>query len=254
MKGNNRDNELFEKALAGPMPAHIAIIMDGNGRWATAKGLTRLAGHRAGAEVIEDILALIKQLNIGYFTVYAFSTENWKRPKDEVDGLMSLLIEYVDRKAEKFMREDIRFNTIGDLSALPKKAQDKVSALQTLTKNNTGVCFNIALNYGGRQEILTAARTLAEDVRDGKIKPEDIDEHMFSKRLYTSDQPDPDLLIRSSGEFRLSNFLLWQIAYTEIWMTKVLWPDFDQNTLLEAIVDYQKRDRRFGGIKKVGGK
>ncbi len=254
MTTNNRDNELFKKALAGPMPAHIAIIMDGNGRWATAKGLTRLAGHRAGAEVLEDILALIKQLHIKYFTVYAFSTENWKRPKDEVDGLMSLLIEYVDRKADKFMREDIQFNTIGDLSALPPKAQEKVNALRTLTKDNRSVCFNIALNYGGRHEILNAVRALAEEVQDGKIAPEEINERIFSEHLYTAGQPDPDLLIRSSGEFRLSNFLLWQIAYTEIWMTDVLWPDFDQNNLLQAIVDYQKRDRRFGGIKKVGGK
>lgn len=254
MTTNNRDEALFQKVTAGPMPNHIAIIMDGNGRWATAKGLTRLVGHRAGAEVLDDILAMIKQLGVGYFTVYAFSTENWKRPKDEVDGLMSLLIEYIDLKADKFMREDIRFHAIGDISALPKRAQEKINGLQKRTKNNKSVCFNIALNYGGRHEILRAAQALARDVQKGLINPEDIDEAAFTAHLYTSNQPDPDLLIRSSGEFRLSNFLLWQIAYTEIWMTDVLWPDFNQNHLLSAIDDYQKRDRRFGGLKKVGDK
>ncbi len=242
------DRELYNQVIDGPIPKHVAIIMDGNGRWATAKGMARLAGHRAGVETLDEILELIKELEIKYFTVYAFSTENWKRPKAEVDGLMKLLIEFVERKTDKLMREDIRFRVIGDVTALPTMAREKVSFLSDKTKRNESVCFNIALNYGGRQEILQAAKKLAQDVQNGKIDLSDITEENFSKCLYTAGQPDPDLLIRSSGEFRLSNFLLWQIAYSEIWMTDVLWPDFSQNDLLKAIKDYQRRDRRYGGI------
>lgn len=248
MAAIERDIELYNQVIVGPIPKHVAIIMDGNGRWATAKGMARLAGHRAGVETLDDILELVKELKIEYFTVYAFSTENWKRPKAEVDGLMKLLIEFIERKTDKLMREDIRFRAIGDVSVLPKMARDKVTLLTEKTKENNSVCFNIALNYGGRQEILQAAKKLAQEIQSGMLNLSDITEETFSNRLYTAGQPDPDLLIRSSGEFRLSNFLLWQIAYAEIWMTDILWPDFSQNELLKAIKDYQRRDRRYGGI------
>lgn len=234
----------------GPIPAHVAIIMDGNGRWAKAKGLLRLAGHRAGVEVIDDILTCIKTLGIKYFTIFAFSTENWKRPSDEVDGLMRLLIEYIDREIDKLDQEGVCFRTIGATSALDKKVRKKLDYAIERTKNNDDVIFNIALNYGGRQEILMATKEIAKGCMDGRYDPEEITEGIFSQHLYTSGQADPDLLIRTSGEFRISNFLLWQIAYTEIWITDVLWPDFKKEHLLEAICSYQKRDRRFGGLTK----
>lgn len=250
MNAFEREQALLTKIKAGPMPEHIAIIMDGNGRWATARGMVRLAGHRAGVESLDRIVERIKGLGIPTFSVYAFSTENWKRPQDEVDGLMRLLIEFVDRKSEVLMREDIRFSILGDKTGLPERVRAKVEGLEALTVDNQSLHLNIALNYGGRQEILHATKTLAKAVAEGAMGLDEIDESTFSKALYTADLPDPDLLIRSSGEFRISNFMLWQIAYTEIYITDVLWPDFSAEELYRAIESFQQRDRRFGGLKK----
>lgn len=239
---------LFKQIQNKPIPNHIAIIMDGNGRWATAKGLTRLDGHRAGVEVVDNILQIIKLLKIKHLTVYAFSTENWKRPKQEVDGLMKLLVEFLIKKLPVLMEEDIRLRILGDKKGLPDRVKQKVNEAEVATENNQSLNFNVAINYGSRAEIIRAVKNFSEDVMLGKLNKEELTDEIFSQYLYTKDQPDPDLLIRSSGEFRLSNFLLWQIAYAEIWMTKVLWPDFKPDHLLEAIYDYQKRERRFGGI------
>ena len=234
----------------GPVPAHIAVIMDGNGRWATARGMMRLAGHRAGVETLDEILETVKAIGVRYFTVYAFSTENWRRPADEVDGLMRLLVEYIDKKIAKLHKEGVCVRTIGDKDGLPQNVRAKLSEAYALTKDNREIIFNIALNYGGRQEIVHAARCLVKDVQDGKIQREDIDESLFASYLDTAGQPDPDLLIRSSGELRLSNFMLWQVAYSEIWITKTLWPDFRAGDLFDAVYAYQHRDRRYGGLKK----
>lgn len=234
----------------GSIPRHIAVIMDGNGRWATAKGLARLAGHTAGVEAIDEVLETVKQIGTKYFTVYAFSTENWRRPADEVDGLMRLLVEYLDKKIAKLHAEGVCVRTIGDRSGLPLKVRKKVESAYALTKDNDAVIFNIALNYGGRQELVQATRAIAERCARGELDWQDIDEDTIAAHLYTAGQPDPDLLIRSSGELRLSNFLLWQVAYTEFWITDTYWPDFRAGDLYDAVYAYQKRDRRYGGLKK----
>lgn len=233
-----------------PVPQHIAVIMDGNGRWATAKGLVRLAGHRAGVETLDEILEAIKKIGVRYFTVYAFSTENWRRPADEVDGLMRLLVEYIDKKIAKLHKEGVCVRTIGDINGLPENVREKLVSAYALTKDNNEVIFNIALNYGGRQEIVRACRNIVNAVEAGTLKNEDINEALFASYLDTAGQPDPDLLIRSSGELRLSNFMLWQVAYSEIWITNTLWPDFRTGDLFDAVYAYQHRERRFGGLKK----
>ena len=240
----------IDEILEGNIPSHIAIIMDGNGRWATARGLVRLAGHRAGVEVIDEVLRTIKKVGTKYFTVYAFSTENWRRPVDEVDGLMKLFIEYLDKKIDQLNAEGVCVRVIGDVSGLNQKVQEKIINAYEITKDNDEVIFNIALNYGGRQEIVNACRQIAKSCQEGTLSWEDIDCQCFEQYLYTAGQPDPDLLIRSSGEMRLSNFLLWQIAYSEIWITDTLWPNFRAEDLYDAIYAYQKRNRRFGGLKK----
>ncbi|HET7694879.1 MAG TPA: isoprenyl transferase [Vicinamibacterales bacterium] len=226
------------------LPAHIAVIMDGNGRWAAQRHLPRVEGHRAGIDAVRDTVEGSARLGIKVLTLYAFSVENWKRPAAEVSTLMLLLKRYLRSELNTLLRNDIRFKVIGRMEDLGRDVQRELRDAEEKTAANGGMQFNIALNYGGRAEIVEAARRM---VRDG-LAPEQIDEPRVSSYLYTAGQPDPDLLIRTSGEMRVSNFLLWQIAYAEIWVTDTLWPDFRQRHLLEAILAYQKRDRRFGGV------
>lgn len=230
------------------IPKHIAIIMDGNGRWAKKRFLPRTAGHREGVERVSEIVEAASDLNVQCLSLYAFSTENWKRPKEEIDALMNLLILYINRELDRIHKNNIKMRVMGDISKLPKNVAEKVQMAIEKTKDNTGMVLNIGLNYGGRDEIVRAVKNILADVKRGKLKEEDINSDMFSKYLYTSELPDPDLLIRPSGELRLSNFMLYQVAYTEFWFSEIYWPDFKPKNLYEAIIDYQKRDRRFGGI------
>ncbi len=230
------------------LPRHIAIIMDGNGRWALKRALPRSMGHRAGVEAIRKVVKTCSELGIEVLTVYAFSTENWRRPKDEVGVLMTLLTEYLRKELNELHQSNVVIRAIGRINDLPLEAQRELEKANKRTQNNTGLILNLALNYGGRSEIIDAVKKISKDVLHGKQRVEEIDEERFSEALSTSGLPDPDLLIRTSGEMRLSNFLLWQLAYTEIVVIDELWPDFERNTLLEAIKMYQKRDRRFGGI------
>ena len=230
------------------LPEHVGIIMDGNGRWAKKRGLPRSAGHSAGADALKKIVTEANKLGIKYITVYAFSTENWKRPKEEVDYLMSLLLDYL-RNAEKTLAgEDVVIRAIGSRKELSQEIRDQIVKTEEFTKNNKGIVMNIALNYGGREEITNAAKNICKEVQEGKIKIEDINDKMFSQYLYTENQPDVDLLIRTSGEQRLSNFMLWQVSYAEMWFTHKLWPDFKPADLHRAIIDFQNRGRRFGGV------
>jgi undecaprenyl diphosphate synthase len=226
------------------LPRHIAIIMDGNGRWAANRHLPRVEGHRAGIEAVRDTVETSARLGIPVLTLYAFSVENWKRPDTEVSALMALLKHYLRLELKTLLRNNIRFRTIGQLERLGADIRDELGAAEARTSGNTGMLFNIALSYGGRAEIVDAARRA---IRDG-IDPDRLDEPAFASYLYTAGQPDPDLLIRTSGELRVSNFLLWQIAYAEIWVTEALWPDFRARHLLEAVLDFQKRERRYGAI------
>lgn len=232
----------------GNLPAHIGVIMDGNGRWAKKRGLPRSAGHQAGADTLKKIVTECNKIGIKYITVYAFSTENWKRPKDEVDFLMNLLYNYL-RDAEKTLAgENVVIRAIGSRAELSEKIRRQIAKTEEFTANNTGIVMNIALNYGSREEITGAVRAIAEKVSNGEIKPEEIDEKTVSDNLYTAHQPDPDLIIRTSNELRLSNFMMWQGAYAELYFTKTLWPDFSVRDLHEAIYEYQRRNRRFGGL------
>ena len=240
----------LDELKAKPMPQHIAIIMDGNGRWAKSKGLMRVAGHRVGVQALKTTLIALDELGIGHLTVYAFSTENWKRSKDEVDALMELITEFINKEIDYLDEKGVRVNPIGDISALTPKALESISYAKEKTKHNSHIVFNVALNYGGRQEIVRAAKAICEDVKRDALQIEDIDEALFSSYLYTAGQPDPDLVIRSSGELRISNFLLWQIAYSEFWITNILWPDFKKEDLWQAVWEYQNRDRRYGGVSK----
>ncbi|ACV63949.1 undecaprenyl diphosphate synthase [Desulfofarcimen acetoxidans DSM 771] len=231
------------------LPKHIAIIMDGNGRWAKKRGLPRALGHRAGVDALRNIVKLCRQLEIEYLTCYAFSTENWKRPPKEVTALMNLLVEFLQKEIDELCANYVRVSSIGRTEELPPAAQKALQMAVNKSSNNNGLILNLALNYGGRAELVEAVRQLAREVKQGLVDPEAIDENTIGRYLYTSELPDPDLLIRTSGDFRISNFLLWQLAYTEFWLTPVLWPDFKPLHLLNAIVDYQNRERRFGGIK-----
>ena len=226
------------------LPRHVAIIMDGNGRWAGERHLPRVEGHRAGVDSVRDVVETSARLGLEVLTLYAFSVENWKRPATEVSTLMMLLKRYLRLELDTLLRNNIRFNVIGRSDALAADIQTELLDAERRTAKNTGMLFNIALNYGGRTEIVDAARRLLSS----GLAPQDLDEDRFARFLYTSGQPDPDLLIRTSGEMRVSNFLLWQIAYAEIWVTDTLWPDFRCRHLLEGVIEYQKRDRRFGGI------
>jgi len=230
------------------IPKHIGIIMDGNGRWAKKRGLPRSAGHRMGAKTLEQITRDAGHLGVRYLTVYAFSTENWKRPADEVEALMKLLSEYLDDYKRLIGDEDIRVRIIGSYDGLDEEIIDKIKNIEEQTKNNSAITLNIALNYGGRDELVFAARKIAEQVKNGSLVPEDITEKLISENIYTNYMPDPDFIIRPSGEYRLSNFLLWQSAYSEFWYSDILWPDFTRDDLITAICDYQKRNRRFGGV------
>ena len=231
------------------IPKHIAIIMDGNGRWAKARKLPRTMGHKAGVETIRRILKEAHKLDIKYLTLYAFSTENWKRPQEEVGALMKLLVEYLRSELKELNENGVVIKILGDISKLQKEVREEVENAINLTKNNKGVVMNIAFNYGGRDEIIRATKLVSEDVKKGILKSEDITEEVFEKYLYTKNIPDPDLIIRPSGEQRISNFLLWEIAYSEFYFTDVYWPDFNSNELRKAIYTYQNRDRRFGGLK-----
>lgn len=246
----NDVNRLMTLIDVDRLPRHIAIIMDGNGRWALRRGLPRSAGHRAGVESLKDVVRLCSELRIQVLTVYAFSTENWKRPQDEIDVLMDLLVEYINKEIEELSRKGVRINPIGRIDYLPRSAREALFMAKERSKHNNGLTLNIALNYGGRTEILDAMRSIASDVESGTLLAGQIDEKTISERLYTVGQPDPDLLIRPSGDYRISNFLLWQLAYTEFWLSQVMWPDFRRVHLLSALLDYQRRERRFGGLKK----
>jgi len=226
------------------LPAHIAVIMDGNGRWAAQRHLPRVEGHRAGIDAVRDIVESSARIGIQVLTLYAFSVENWKRPAAEVSTLMLLLKRYLRSELNTLLKNDIRFKVVGRVEDLAPDIQRELRDAEAKTATNGGMLFNIALNYGGRAEIVEAAKRLIAD----RVPPDALDEQRFGSYLYTAGQPDPDLLIRTSGEMRVSNFLLWQIAYAEIWVTDTLWPDFRKRHLLEAIVAYQKRDRRYGGI------
>lgn len=228
------------------IPRHIAIIMDGNGRWAKRQGLSRMFGHRQGVETVHEITEAAAELGIGYLTVYAFSTENWNRPKDEVDALMSLLVDTVVKETPTLMKNNVQLLTIGDLDRLPAEARKKFRDCMQQTAANTGLKLVVALSYSSRWEIVNAIRHIASDVCSGAMRLEDISEQTVSVHLTTADMPDPDLLIRTSGELRISNFLLWQLAYSELYFTSCLWPEFTVEEFYKAIVDYQHRERRFG--------
>lgn len=231
------------------IPEHVAIILDGNGRWAKKRFLPRNAGHAAGAKNVEKIIEDAHDMGIKYITMYAFSTENWNRPEDEVKALMKLLRNYLKDCIERANKNNMKVSVIGDKTRLDADIIDKINELEACSKENTGIHFIIALNYGSRDEIKRATKKIAEDCKRGIIDTEDISEDLIGRYLDTADVPDPDLLIRTSGEIRLSNYLLWQLAYTEFYFTDVLWPDFDREELKKAIVKYNQRDRRFGGVK-----
>ncbi|WP_227766620.1 isoprenyl transferase [Zhaonella formicivorans] len=245
-----KKKENFLTLESNKLPRHIAIIMDGNGRWAQKRGLPRAAGHRAGVESLREIVEACAELGIAVLTVYAFSTENWKRPQEEVDVLMNLLTEYLQKESTELHRKNVRINPIGRIASLPETARHELARAVNLTKDNKGLILNIALNYGGRAELVDATRAIAQKVISGEISPQEITEEVIAANLYTGSLPDPDLLIRPSGEFRISNYLLWQSAYTEFWFTDVFWPEFKREHLYQALQDYICRERRFGGIKK----
>lgn len=231
------------------LPTHVGIIMDGNGRWAKRRGLPRKAGHAAGAQVFRKITKYCEKRGIRFLTVYAFSTENWRRPADEVDAILSLLRDYLQESLADFQKENIRTQFIGDREPLPADIQRLMEEAEASTRHKTGMTLNIAINYGGRDEIVHAARRLARDVQAGALSAEEIDEKALSDRLYTAGQPDPDVILRPSGEYRLSNFLIWQSAYAEfVFMDDILWPDFTERDLDAALLEFSRRNRRFGGL------
>ena len=242
-----------KKTLINPdrIPKHIAVIMDGNGRWAKARGLPRVVGHRAGVEALKSTLRRCSDWGIGALTAYAFSTENWSRPGDEVNFLMTLFERVLQKELQSLEEEQVRIRFLGDLDGLPEKLQDLIDDATERTAKNSGIHFNVCTNYGGRRELVRAAQRLAKQVATGMIDPEAIDENSFARELFTAGDQDPDLLIRTSGEYRISNFLLWQLAYAEIHVTDVFWPDFNADVLKQALLDYQGRNRRFGGLDPI---
>jgi len=236
------------------LPEHVAVIMDGNGRWAKAKGLPRAMGHTAGVEALKTTLKLCSDWGIGALTVYAFSTENWSRPGEEVNFLMALFEQVLKRELKSLKLQGVRIKFLGDLGRLPSRLQDLISDATKATSANNGIHFNVCTNYGGRRELALAAQRLAVRSVNGDLDPSLIDENIFAAELFTADEVDPDLLIRTSGERRISNFLLWQLAYAELYVTDVLWPDFDSNALANALIDFQSRRRRFGGLEQIPSK
>lgn len=243
------DTDRLAAVLEEEVPAHIAIIMDGNGRWAKMRGLPRIAGHHEGMKTVRRITKLASRMGVEVLTLYAFSTENWKRPKTEVDFLMRLPEEFLSSYLPELVEENVRVVMMGEQEKLPPHTKRAVQRAIHDTRDNTGLVLNFALNYGSRSEIADAVRELAAEVARGSLRPEDITEQHITNRLMTGNLPEPDLLIRTSGEVRLSNFMLWQLAYTEFWFTETLWPDFDSDSLMEAVENYQRRNRRYGGLK-----
>jgi undecaprenyl diphosphate synthase len=243
------EGELLAAVQQGPLPGHIAIIMDGNGRWAEQRRLPRIAGHREGIHSIREVLSLCRELNVRFLTIYAFSLENWQRPQTEINELMGLLETYLRREVKTLMKHQIRFRTIGRTDQLPISIRRLIERVEEKTANNRELVLTTALSYGGRAEIVDAAIEIAKHLEAGKISAEKIDEDFFARHLYTTNLPDPDLMIRTSGESRISNFLLWQLAYTELYFTKTLWPDFRKRDFLLALYDYQQRERRFGLVR-----
>ncbi|MEC9050294.1 MAG: isoprenyl transferase [Candidatus Neomarinimicrobiota bacterium] len=239
-----------ENILGGHIPKHIAIIMDGNGRWAKERSLPRIAGHKEGVNSVREITRACGEIGVKHLTLYTFSTENWRRPKAEVSALMTLLLKTISTEVKELHKNNVRFTAIGDLKKLPKSTQQGIFDGIDITKNNTGLNLCLALNYGSRQEMVSAVQAIAKKVKKGDLKLDEINETIFSNTLSTSDMPNPDLLIRTSGEYRLSNFLLWQCAYSEIIMTKTFWPAFREDALIEAILEYQSRERRFGKVSE----
>jgi undecaprenyl diphosphate synthase len=231
------------------IPKHIAIIMDGNGRWAKERNLPRTMGHKAGVETIRPIVKECSRLGVEYLTLYAFSTENWKRPQDEVDAIMNLLVQYLTKEFEELNKNNVVINSIGEIKKLPEQCRKELNKAYEKTKNNTGLTLNLALNYGGRDELLHAFKDIMKDIQEGKIDESEVDEQTIADHLFTAGMPDPDIIIRPSGELRLSNFLLWQSAYSELWFSDIKWPDFKKEDLQKAIHDFQIRDRRFGKVK-----
>jgi undecaprenyl diphosphate synthase len=243
------EEDLKEKILKkGNLPRHIAIIMDGNGRWAKKRGLLRIAGHRAGVKTVKRIVEAAGELKLSILTLFTFSTENWQRPREEVSAIMNLLYKTTKRELSELEKNNVKLITTGKIEELSLRRKEILEKAMQRTKDNTGLVLNLALNYSGRSEILDAVKKISLDISSGIIKPEEVDEKLFSFYLYTKELPDPDLLIRTSGEMRLSNFMLWQTSYTELYVTEVLWPDFSVNDFYQAIWAYQNRQRRFGKI------
>jgi undecaprenyl diphosphate synthase len=237
-----------EKILVQPVPKHIAIIMDGNGRWARGKTLPRIAGHREGVNSVREITRVCGEIGVQYLTLYTFSVENWKRPAAEVSALMTLLLRTINKEVKGLHKNNVKFDVIGDLEKLPVSTKNSLQKGADLTAKNTGLNLSLALNYGSRQEIIEAVQKIVIKVKNGSLNSDEINENIFSDYLYTKGIPDPDLMIRTSGESRLSNFLLWQSAYTEIYMTDTFWPEFREKELMKAVKDYQSRERRFGKV------
>ncbi|SFS54502.1 isoprenyl transferase [Marininema halotolerans] len=242
------DEERMEVLKKGPMPRHVAMIMDGNGRWAQKRGLPRIAGHRAGMKTVRHITRVADDLGIEALTLYSFSTENWKRPKDEVNYLMGLPEEFLRTDLDELVRRNIRVGMVGREDELPDHTKRAIEGFKEGTKDNTGMILSFALNYGARSELIHATQRIIEDVQSGKMDKEGVSEALFDQYLYTANLPDPDLMIRTSGEVRISNFMLWQLAYSELWFTDELWPDFSRELFYQAIDDFQRRSRRYGAV------
>ena len=250
VEAGTRDDELLKLVAWERLPRHVAIIMDGNGRWAQSRGLSRVAGHRAGVEAVRAAVDTSARLGLGALTLYAFSTENWKRPRREVDALMHMLKRYLRLELEEIHRQNIRFQTIGRTNELPASVRREIQKAVESTANNGGLVLSVALNYGGRAEIIDACRAAVARLQlAGRAPAEELSEEHVERELYTRGLPDVDLVVRTSGEMRISNFLLWQVAYSEIYVTNTLWPDFRRANLLEAVIEYQHRNRRFGGLQ-----
>ncbi len=250
LAGNLGVASMKEKIDRSNLPQHIAVIMDGNGRWAKRKGAERVFGHRNAIEAVREVTEGCAELGIGYLTLYAFSTENWNRPRFEVEALMQLLVTTISNEVETLMKNNVRLQSIGNVDKLPNRCYNKLQEAIELTQDNSGLTLILALNYSGRWEIAEATKKIAKMVQAGQIAPEDIDQQLITGQLTTRNIPDPELLIRTSGEMRISNFLLWQVAYTELYITQLLWPDFRREHLYEAIIAYQQRERRFGKISE----
>lgn len=248
IKGISKNNENKLDMSIEKLPKHVAFIMDGNGRWATKRFLPRLAGHNAGVEQLREVIRYSSDIGISYVTFYAFSTENWNRPKSEVNGLMNLLVSFLKKELEQLHKNNVKIIILGDIYELPEKPLAEVIKAVDKTSSNTGLTCSIALNYGSRDEIIKATKEVVKSALNGEINLDDIDSDLFESKLYTSGMPDPDLMIRTSGELRLSNYLLWQLAYTEFYFTDAFWPDFDKEEYIKALTEYQGRKRRYGKL------